>query len=84
MSRNCEHIPEDILADLARARALHDRVYADFAQCNEFSRLMSDPVWRMRNAGPLPTGSWLCCWTATPSRARIATKFARSASGWRY
>lgn len=55
MSRNCEHIPEDILADLARARALHDRVYADFAQCNEFSRLMNDILARLEDAK---------CWTA--------------------
>jgi len=50
MTKKIENIPPDILADLAKARSLHDRAVADFAQCNEFSRLMSDILARLEEA----------------------------------
>ncbi len=50
MVRNGEEIPEDIMKDLEKAEALHERATADYAQCNEFSRLMTDILARLEDA----------------------------------
>ena len=47
---NGESVPEDIQRDLEKACLLHDRAVADYAQCNEFSRLMSDILARLEDA----------------------------------
>ena len=46
-----EALPDDIRRDLAKACALHQRAVSDYAQCNEFSRLMSDLLARLEDAG---------------------------------
>lgn len=46
-----EHIPEDIQKDLKKAISLHQRATADYAQCEEFSRLMSSILSRLEDAG---------------------------------
>lgn len=46
-----EILPEDIEKDLARACSLHQRAVSDFVQCTEFSRLMSDLLARLEDAG---------------------------------
>ena len=50
MSRNAEIIPDDIRRDLEKAWSLHDRAVADFSQCSEFSRFMSDILARLEDA----------------------------------
>ncbi|THB80741.1 MAG: hypothetical protein D3926_05590 [Desulfobacteraceae bacterium] len=44
-------IPDDIVKDLEKACRLHERAVSDYAQCQEFSRLMSDLLARLEDAG---------------------------------
>lgn len=44
-----EKIPEDIQQDLEKACSLHDRATSDYAQCQEFSKLMSDILARLED-----------------------------------
>ncbi|TKB06521.1 hypothetical protein [Desulforhopalus sp. IMCC35007] len=46
-----EIIPEDVKQDLEKAISLHQRATADYAQCQEFSRLMSSILSRLEDAG---------------------------------
>ena len=46
-----EIIPEDIKKDLEKAISLHQRATADYAQCEEFSKLMSSVLSRLEDAG---------------------------------
>jgi hypothetical protein len=46
-----EILPDDIKRDLAKACALHQRAVSDYAQCEEFSRLMSNILARLEDAG---------------------------------
>ena len=46
-----ETVPEDIQRDLAKACALHQRAVSDYAKCSEFSKLMSDLLGRLEDAG---------------------------------
>ena len=46
-----EILPEDIEKDLARACSMHQRAVSDYAQCTEFSKLMSDLLTRLEDAG---------------------------------
>lgn len=46
-----EEIPEDIKKDLAKACNLHLRASSDYAKCVEFSKLMSDLLARLEDAG---------------------------------
>ncbi len=46
-----EHVPEDIQKDLEKAISLHQRATADYAQCEEFSKLMSNILSRLEDAG---------------------------------
>ena len=46
-----EHVPEDILKDLEKTISLHQRATVDYAQCEEFSKLMSDILSRLEDAG---------------------------------
>jgi hypothetical protein len=50
-----EVLPEDIQRDLEKACALHQRAVSDYAQCEEFSRLMSDLLARLEDAGCVKT-----------------------------
>lgn len=50
-----EIVPEDIKKDLERASILHRRATADYAQCEEFSRLMSNILSRLEDAGCFAT-----------------------------
>ena len=50
-----ELLPEDIQRDLEKACALHQRAVADYAQCEKFSRLMSDLLARLEDAGCFTT-----------------------------
>ena len=45
-----EILPEDIKKDLEKACALHQRAVSDYAQCEQFSRLMSDLLARLEEA----------------------------------
>lgn len=45
-----EIVPEDIKRDLVRACSLHQRATADYAKCEEFSRLMSNLLARLEDA----------------------------------
>lgn len=45
-----EVLPEDIKQDLEKACALHQRAVSDYAQCEQFSRLMSDLLARLEDA----------------------------------
>ncbi len=45
-----EVLPEDIKRELEKACALHQRAVSDYAQCEQFSRLMSDLLARMEEA----------------------------------
>ena len=44
-----EVLPEDIKRDLEKACALHQRAVSDYAQCEQFSRLMSDLLARLED-----------------------------------
>lgn len=46
-----EKLPDDIKKDLLQACALHQRAVSDYAQCTEFSKLMSDLLARLEDAG---------------------------------
>ena len=46
-----ENIPDDIKKDLEKAISLHQRATADYAQCEEFSKLMSNLLSRLEDAG---------------------------------
>ncbi len=46
-----EHVPEDIQKDLEKAISLHQRATADYAQCEKFSKLMSNILSRLEDAG---------------------------------
>jgi hypothetical protein len=50
-----ETLPEDIERDLEKACALHQRAVSDYRQCEEFSRLMSDLLARLEDAGCFET-----------------------------
>ncbi len=45
-----EILPDDIKKDLESACALHLRATADYAQCEEFSRAMSNLLARLEDA----------------------------------
>lgn len=45
-----EILPDDIKKDLESACALHLRATSDYAQCEEFSRLMSSLLARLEDA----------------------------------
>lgn len=45
-----EEIPDDIKKDLEKACALHQRAVSDYAQCSEFSKIMSDLLARLEDA----------------------------------
>lgn len=42
-----EVLPDDIKKDLEKACALHQRAVSDYAQCEQFSRLMSNLLVRL-------------------------------------
>jgi len=44
-----ESVPDDIKADLKKACLLHERAVSDYAQCMEFSKLMSDLLSRLED-----------------------------------
>jgi len=46
-----EEIPDDIKRDLEKACSLHQRATSDYAKCMEFSKLMSDLLARLEDAG---------------------------------
>jgi len=46
-----EDIPDDIKRDLKRAIALHQRATSDYEKCLKFSKLMSDLLARLEDAG---------------------------------
>lgn len=46
-----ETIPNDIKKDLAKAVSLHQRASSDYQKCLEFSKLMSDLLARLEDAG---------------------------------
>lgn len=46
-----EILPDDIKKDLEKACALHQRATSDYAKCMEFSKLMSDLLGRLEDAG---------------------------------
>lgn len=46
-----EALPDDIERDLQKACALHQQAVSDYKQCEEFSRLMSDLLARLEDAG---------------------------------
>ncbi len=46
-----EILPDDIRRDLDKACALHQRAVSDYAQCQEFSKLMSDLLARLEDIG---------------------------------
>ena len=50
-----ELLPDDIQRDLKKACTLHQRAVADYAQCEKFSRLMSDLLARLEDAGCFKT-----------------------------
>ena len=45
-----EVLPDDIKKDLEKACTLHQRAVSDYAQCEQFSRLMSDLLARLEEA----------------------------------
>lgn len=45
-----ETIPQDIMDDLRQAARLHERAAADFGQCQEFNKIMSDLLGRLEDA----------------------------------
>ena len=46
-----EILPDDIQWDLTKACALHQKAVSDYAQCEEFSKLMSNILARLEDAG---------------------------------
>jgi hypothetical protein len=46
-----EILSDDIKMDLTKACALHQRAVSDYAQCGEFSKLMSNILARLEDAG---------------------------------
>lgn len=50
-----EEIPDDIKKDLEKACALHQRAVSDYAQCTEFSKIMSDLLARLEDSDCLRT-----------------------------
>ncbi|MGW8195676.1 MAG: hypothetical protein ACWGOX_15575 [Desulforhopalus sp.] len=46
-----EILPDDIKRDLLKAYRLHDRAVADYARCCEFSKVMSELLTRLEDAG---------------------------------
>ena len=46
-----EILPDDIQRDLTKACALHLKAVSDYAQCEEFSKLMSNILARLEDAG---------------------------------
>lgn len=50
-----ETLPEDISRDLQKACALHQRASSDYTECEKFSRLMSDILARLEDAGCFKT-----------------------------
>lgn len=46
-----EKVPEAIKTDLDKAISLHARATSDYAQCEQFSKLMSDILSRLEDAG---------------------------------
>jgi len=44
-------LPDDIKEDLKKANALHQRATSDYAQCEEFSKLMCDLLSRLEDVG---------------------------------
>lgn len=50
-----ETLPDDIKRDLERACTLHQRATADYAKCEEFSKLMSNLLSRLEDAGCFTT-----------------------------
>ena len=45
-----EILPDDIKRDLIKAYVLHQRATSDYAQCEEFSKLMCDLLSRLEDA----------------------------------
>jgi hypothetical protein len=45
-----ENLPGDTKTDLKKACLLHERAVSDYAQCMEFSKLMSDVLARLEDA----------------------------------
>lgn len=45
-----EMVPIDIQEDLGKAIKLHEKAISDYAQCMEFSQLMSDILARLEDA----------------------------------
>jgi len=50
-----EEIPDDIKKDLEKACALHERTTSDYAQCQEFNKIMSNLLARLEDADCLRT-----------------------------
>lgn len=50
-----ESLPMDIKDDIEKADMLHQRATSDYAQCEEFSRLMSDILARLEDIGCFKT-----------------------------
>lgn len=50
-----EKVPEEIRKDLERACELHQRATSDYAKCEEFSKLMSNLLARLEDAGCFET-----------------------------
>lgn len=46
-----EFIPDDIRKDLKTAISLHQRATANYTQCEQFSKLMSNLLSRLEDAG---------------------------------
>lgn len=44
-------IPEDIIQDLKKAAALHERTSSDYQKCVEFSKLASNLLARLEDEG---------------------------------
>lgn len=44
-------LPDEIQADIEKARALHARAASDFSKCVEFNKLMSDLLTRLEDGG---------------------------------
>lgn len=50
-----ETLPNDIKRDLEKACTLHQQATADYAKCEEFSKLMSDLLARLEDLGSFKT-----------------------------
>ena len=53
-----ENLPEDIKKDLEKACSLHQRASSDYAQCVEFSKMMSNVLARLEDAECYRAGQW--------------------------